>query len=230
MKHYSFGLVIILSLVLVLVACGQSQGNLPLLPAIEPETPVEQPEIKEQPVAPEQTQIETATSELFDWARAEITASNIKTALSQGFSANPIMLDYHFPQDITQIEVTESTKSNGYKNISISYYPTMLFINESHLVKVAGGTFIAACSKLFENPKVQLVSLSTVVDMTDEYGKTKTEPVIQITMMRQTADKVDWKGLAQRLSPDPGNIYRIADDYYIDPNILRRVDLDSFDL
>jgi hypothetical protein len=63
--------------------------------------------------------------------------------------------------------------------------------------------------------------------MTDQYGKTSTEVVTKIVLTRDLAQKVDWKGLAERHVTDPGNIYRIADNYNIHLGILNKVKTDE---
>jgi hypothetical protein len=77
---------------------------------------------------------------------------------------------------------------------------------------------------------VETVAIFALTEMTDQYGKTETEVVTKLVCTREIANKVDWKGLADRHATDPGNIYRIADHYYIHPGVLKNVKLNEVQL
>ncbi|MFY9273163.1 MAG: hypothetical protein WBJ83_10850 [Thermacetogeniaceae bacterium] len=171
------------------------------------------------------TQTQTAkqqTKKQFVWTTAEVTEDNIKAALAKNSPATPIVTDSDFPKSITKITIQDSTTKPGQKNIEITYKAGTAW-DETDIVKRAGGTMIQAGSILFENPKIEQITLIALTEMTDQYGKTKLEEGTKITLNRETASKIDWKGLADRHTTDPGNIYRIADNYYIHPGIYKNV-------
>ncbi|CEP67833.1 Uncharacterized [Moorella glycerini] len=160
-----------------------------------------------------------------DWPTAEITEQNIRSALSGEAPANPISKDLKFPENITQISIENHAKE-GQKSILI-YYKADTAWDETDFVKRVGGTAIVAASILFQNPKIEQLGIFAQADMTDQYGKTSTEVVTKIVLTRDLAQKVDWKGLAERHVTDPGNIYRIADNYNIHLGILNKVKTDE---
>lgn len=160
-----------------------------------------------------------------DWPTAEITEQNIRTALSGKAPVNPVSKDLKFPENITQISIENHAKE-GQKSILI-YYKADTAWDETDFVKRVGGTAIVAASILFQNPKLEQLGIFAQTDMTDQYGKTSTEVVIKIILTRDLTQKVDWKGLAERHITDPGNIYRIADNYNIHLGILNKVKTDE---
>lgn len=162
-----------------------------------------------------------------DWPSAEVTEGNIKAALSQKPSIDPLWKDSNFAEKITKIEITDHAAKPGQKIIDIWYEMDDAW-DETDLVKKAGGTAIIINSILFQNDKVEWVTTFAQAKMTDQYGNTHLEPVVKIGITREIANKVDWKGLAEKhASSDPGNIYRIADNYNIHYGILRHVKLDK---
>lgn len=162
-----------------------------------------------------------------DWPIAEVTEENIRVALSQKPSIDPLWKDSNFAEKITKIEIIDHAAKPGQKIINI-WYETGDAWDETDLVKNVGGTAILINSVLFQNDKVEWVTMFAQAKMTDQYGNTELEPVVKIGIKRETADKVNWEGLAKKhAGSDPGNIYRIADNYNIHYGILRRVKLDK---
>lgn len=162
-----------------------------------------------------------------DWPSAEVTEENIRAALSQKPSIDPLWKDSNFAEKITKIEIIDHAVEPGQKIINI-WYETGDAWDETDLVKNVGGTTILINSVLFQNDKVEWVTIFAQAKMTDQYGNATVEPVVKITIKRKTADKVNWKDLAKKhAGSDPGNIYRIADDYNIHYGILRHVKLDK---
>lgn len=165
-----------------------------------------------------------------DWPSAEVTEENIRAALSQKPSIDPLWKDSNFAEKITKIEIIDHAAKPGQKIINI-WYVTGDAWDETDLVKNVGGTAILINSVLFQNDKVEWVTMFAQAKMADQYGNTELEPVVKIGITREIADKVNWKGLAEKhAGSDPGNIYRIADDYNIHYDILRHVKLDKVHL
>ena len=168
-------------------------------------------------------------SSTFNWANSEINNDTVKQALAQKKGAKPIALDSDFPGDISDIKVVDNVSKPGMKNILIYYKPGTSW-DETDFVKRAGGTAINVGSLLFSNPKIDEVTLFTQTEMTDQYGKTSLDSVVKIVLNGDIAKKVDWTGLAERHISDPGNIYRICDNYSIHPGILKKVKLSEIKL
>lgn len=164
------------------------------------------------------------TAGIINWTNAEVTADNVKAVLSGKASVNPVPSDSKFPESIYNIDVIENVEGN--KNILI-YYNSGDAWDETDFVKKVGSSAIIAGSMLFDNPRIDQVGIFTSTNMTDQYGKTKSETVAKIIINRKTADKIDWKGFSDRHVNDPGNIYRVADSYVIHPGVLKEVKQDK---
>lgn len=169
----------------------------------------------------------TPTTKVFDWVSADITVDTVKDALSGKSPVNPVPSD-DFNKNISDIQVSNNVKE-GQKSISV-YYKAGTAWDDTDSVKRAGGTAIIIYSILFQNPKVEQVSVFAQTDMTDQYGKTATETGVKIALDRETANKIDWKGFSERHITDPGNIYRVSGDYRIHPGILKNVKLNEVKL
>ena len=122
-----------------------------------------------------------------------------------------------------KIDVLKNVPNQGDNTVSVYFKPGAVW-DETDLVKGVGGGIIAASSGIFSNQSINRVVFFAQAEMTDQYGKASTQTVVKVDLSRSLADKIDWKGLADRHLTDPGNIYRIADYYKISPGIKGRID------
>jgi len=160
------------------------------------------------------------------WATDDVTEDNIRKALSGKAPVDTVLKDSEFPKNISSIEIVDNANIEGHKNVMLHYTSGTVW-DETDLVKKAGGTAIIAGSILFNNPKIETVGLFTETEMTDQYGNTEQEVVIKIVLTCEIANKINWEGIADRHITDPGNIYRIADNYFIHPGVLKNLKLDE---
>lgn len=158
----------------------------------------------------------------FNWTTSDITQDTIKQALSQETQVKPLNRDSRFPGDIAKIEIYDNANKPGQKNILIRYTLESVW-NETTFIKQAGGTAIFAANLLYGNSMVEDVTLFAELNMTDQYGKTAVQVGSKILLSRDLALKADWQSLAERHITDPGNIYRLARDYYIHPSIKKNI-------
>lgn len=171
--------------------------------------------------APQNTQPAVSQKETAkDWSTADITEETVKAALAGKSEAKPTFTDKSFPEDITEISIIDT--GDGKKNVWIYYKPESAW-DETHLVKMAGSTAIFACSILYQNVQIGDVAFFTQGDFTDQYGKSKTDVAVKLVISNDLAGKADWKGLATRHESDPGNIYRISDNYKIHLGIKKNI-------
>lgn len=168
-------------------------------------------------------------SALKSWAGGEVTETSVRAALSSAPHKLKVMDDPDFPDNIDRVDVVDSAAAGeGHKNVAI-FFKTWA-TSETALLEKVGGTFIFACSVLYGNPKVETVSLRAMAQMRDELGNTSDEVVARLELSREVARKINWEGLATRHSGDPGNIYRIATDYYVHPAVLANANRDRIRL
>lgn len=190
----------------------------------EEETVAPEPEEQEE-AEPDETEPEEEEPEPeFDWTVAEITEENIKESL-KAETVVPFYDDENFPENITAIEILDHDDP-AIKDIVINY-EAGTFWDETDFIKRAGGTAIVAGSILFNNPSVGGITLNTETSTQDQYGNSKMEAVVEISIDRELADKANWEGLADRHITDPGNIYRLSPWFNIHPGILKNVKLDE---
>lgn len=180
------------------------------------EGPAPQNTNTEKPVKSGQQEPEPA----FEWGTADITKENVVKALAGKTDTGSISMDRDFPESVREIEVI--SLGDGKHNIWI-YYPMGSVWDETDLVKRAGGTAILAGSILYKNPNIEDVALFAEGEFTDQYGKSNVNTAVKIVLKRSLADQVDWKGLADRHVTDPGNIYRIVDNYSIHPGVFAQL-------
>lgn len=212
-KKYGIGCLGLLVLFIIILMIIGSSGD------DESQTPTETQTASEAQPAPEKPS--------FDWAAADVTENNIKSALAEETTIDSgITTDVNFPDDITEIQIIDITEKEGQKRLLITYKLDNAW-DETDFVKKAAGTILVAGSQLFVNTKIEQITLISQTEMTDKYGKSELTDVASITLTRETADKIDWKGLAWRQVTDPGNMYRVADNYYIAPGILKDVKFDE---
>ena len=158
------------------------------------------------------------SSKPVDFSKAILTEQNIRIALKNEV-LQVIPSDHSFPADIIKINIKDNPDVTGQKDIEIFFEPE--FWDETHLVKIVGGTMIKVGKTLFINPEIETITLLAVVDMVNKYGQSSKQIGVKIKLSRQLASKVNWAGLAEYHTLDPGNIYRLADDYLINPGIAR---------
>lgn len=164
-----------------------------------------------------------------EWKTAEVTPENVKVVLNQKTEVDPSCRDRGFPKSVTKIEVIDHALKPGQKNVHVYFKPT--FGNDTYFVKQVGGTTIRAASILYENPKIEDVCFFALAEMIDQYANTKEEVALKLCFNREIAEKVDWRGLADRHLIDPGSIYRILEGkWYIHPGILKDVKRDEVNL
>lgn len=155
-----------------------------------------------------------------DWSTAEITEETVNKALAGKTDVKPSSMGIDFPDTITEITIV--ALGDGKKNVWI-YYSMGSVWDENDLVKKAGGTAIFTGNLLYNNPNVEDVAIFAQGEFTDQYGKTSLDTAVKIVLNKSLADQVDWKGLADRHVTDPGNIYRIVDNYSIHPGVFSKL-------
>ena len=68
--------------------------------------------------------------------------------------------------------------------------------------------------KLFKDPRVKLVRITTYLEGVDAYGQKVTNVGTRFIMSRETADKINWDNFLYSRLPD------VADEAYINPVLL----------
>ena len=171
---------------------------------------------------------QSAQAEKLDsWKKETLTEQNVKNALAiETDVTNAALEDLSYVNSITKITIADDLNGLGKKDILI-YYTVNSSWDETHFVKTAGRVAIAACSTLFQNPDVNSVSMLAETKVIDQNEKSSLDTGVQIDIGQATAAKIDWQKTADRSGSYPGDIYGIADRYYIHPEIMRNVKTDE---
>jgi hypothetical protein len=67
------------------------------------------------------------------------------------------------------------------------------------------------------------VTFTSIGEFTDPYGKKSNDVAVKLTYSRETASKIDWKGLEERSASDWKAPYRVATSYYINPAVWKNL-------
>ena len=161
-----------------------------------------------------------------DLERDQITDETVLAALKSERGSRPIFYDTGFVDNITQVlavnNESEDPEDDGL--MIVIQYSTSPSYDETATIDKFGGTVIAIDSVIYTNPYIKNVLIYCNAETVDSYGVTQTEQIAKIAIWPETAEKVDWAGLAKMHGGDPGNIYRIADSYWIMPDIKQLMD------
>ncbi|MDI6711450.1 MAG: hypothetical protein QME76_12350 [Bacillota bacterium] len=160
------------------------------------------------------------TAPQVDWPTADVTSENVKAAIG-GLDdpGHAVKVKGH----LVSVDVTDhaGTDDPGDKIVTVVIDPGEVW-DETHFLKIAGGSATAAMEVLFKNPKVQRVVFEAQTTMVDQYGKSNKETGARIMLERATADKIDWKGFKDKQLVAYTSIYDIADDWDVHPGILAK--------
>lgn len=107
--------------------------------------------------------------------------------------------------------------------ISVTYKADSA-LRETDLLTIGAATSYSALRALFANANVQTVTITTLADWTDQFGKTAEETATVATFDRATVAKIDWGGLKDRVESDNKALFCIADTYRIHPGIYSRLE------
>jgi len=101
------------------------------------------------------------------------------------------------------------------------------FLDEKSLIEIDTTEDVTKVMPiLFANPNVNEVTLTRVIQYTNGYGKTSMGPAVNITMSRDTYNKINWIQWKDTPNMYYQDIYNDADSYYIDPVIYDKLPSD----
>lgn len=101
------------------------------------------------------------------------------------------------------------------------------FLDEKSLVEVDTTDDVTKVMPiLFANPNVNEVTLTRDIQYTNGYGQTTMGPAVNITMSRNTYNKINWSQWNDTPDLYYQDIYNDADSYYINPVIYNKLPSD----
>lgn len=131
--------------------------------------------------------------------------------------------------EFVKVEVNDdfgSMKANEvtpqFKIVNVYYKPKDVW-DEKMLMKYTCRTSAFVSEALLANPKVSKVSVWTLTDFTNSYGKTSEETAVRIGVGRETASNVVWSTFKEMVLDDYNSLLKIADDVYIHPAIQKEL-------
>lgn len=148
------------------------------------------------------------------------------------------------PKDFSQMEVTQETvqpvvtsvinadklskidiqpQKDGSFIVDVFYNPGTAVWDENHLVNLTARNGIRVVEKLMKNPKISKVWIWAETSMTDKYGKSSIEPVVNFSITRDIANKIEWKNFLSMVDSDYKAVFRVADKSFIHPGIAKNL-------
>lgn len=131
--------------------------------------------------------------------------------------------------EFVKVEINDdfgSMKANEvtpqFKIVNVYYKPKGIW-DEKMLMKYACRTSVFVSEALLANPKVSKVSVWTLTDFTNSYGKTSEETAVRIGIGRETASNIVWSTFKEMVLDDYNSLLKITDDVYIHPGVKKEL-------
>lgn len=156
------------------------------------------------------------------FAQAPITEESVRAEL-QGKSESGYRVEL---DDITKIEVIEQAKDSEDQpdQYAVSVFYTYEAWDSEDTVKAASGTSVEIFKRLFAHPQIVRVGTFAEQDFTDQYGKTDRTTAVKYIMERETADKVDWKGVKNNVLSDYKALFPLTSTHTIHGAIQKELE------
>lgn len=137
------------------------------------------------------------------------------------------------PQTSTELnsDVVKSIIGGGSEIKSIDVQNGAVRINyelgaiwdEDQAVLKTSDDAIEYMKKLFQDSRVNSVTVASYGTFTDAYGNDKEEMVVKITINKETANKINWEGISELIYTDKGHLLKVSDSYSINPSIYKEL-------
>ena len=121
--------------------------------------------------------------------------------------------------DLKEIKINDDIPNDVY--VLLSYKPEAW--DEKQAVRLTADTLVTASEKLFNNPIITRVWVTTLGNFTDQYGKSYEAVAVRFGLNKETAQKINWKEFKDMVFVDYNALLRIADEKYISPSILNKL-------
>jgi hypothetical protein len=160
----------------------------------------------------------TSETPEFLFSENQITEDSVRGEL-QGKSESGYRVEL---DEITKIEVTPLYREEAEtlspeemdalpEQYAVSVFYTFDGWDNEDVMKASAGTSVEIFRRLFAHPQVVKVGTFAEQDFTDQYGKTEKSTAVKFVMERETADKVDWDGIKDRVLSDYKALYPLTD-------------------
>lgn len=157
-----------------------------------------------------------ATTEQIPFSAQPVNDITVKAELAKASGLN-VELD----NITTTIVPNTNTDNPDDYSVNVAFRPTS-FWDEEYAVKIAVHSSIKAMELLFQNPAISEVVMWEITEFTDQYGATKAETAVRISMNREVAIKVvSWDKVDENASIDYYSFFNLATLQYIHPAILK---------
>lgn len=164
------------------------------------------------------------------FSETEVSEESVRAEL-QGKTSGGYRVEL---DDITKVEIVEQYREEAEtlspeeldalpKQYAVSVYYTYEAWDEEDTVKAAAGSSVEVFRSLFAHPQVVKVATFAQQDFTDQYGKSEIETAVKFMMDRETADKIDWDGIKDRVLSDYKALYPLT-EYKIHPTISKNLE------
>jgi len=144
------------------------------------------------------TNIEQANQ--ISFASGQVTEETIRAEIERvRESGYRIELD-----DISKVEVIKQYKESEDlpDTYAVSIFYTFDAWDNEDVINTSAASSLELFRRLFAHPQIVRVATFAEQDFTDQYGKTETTTAVKFIMERETADKIEWNGMKDRVLSD----------------------------
>lgn len=163
----------------------------------------------------------TAETPEIVFSENQVTEDSVKAELSS-IKDSGYGVDF---ENITKVDVISQAKDSPEDPdvYAVSVFYTYKAWDDEDTVKKAAGSSVEAFRHLFAHPQVVKVATFAQQDFTDQYGKTETDTAVKFMMDRETAEKIEWDGVKDRVLSDYKALYPLT-EYKIHPAISKNLE------
>lgn len=157
-----------------------------------------------------------------DKAISEAVETAKKNSLNGVGQVNEEYVGFVAKKAIEDLNNKISTISVNNGDIAIEYNYGQFWGNENRLYHHTCNRNVKFMSYMFKNKDVSRVTVTALVSFVDQYGQESIQPATRFTMVRSTANKINWQNFNNLVKDNSKYLLNVT-DYYIHPTILKHV-------
>lgn len=155
---------------------------------------------------------------LQDFSKMELTEENVMSVLSPAFAAG----------QLKSVDIEKNSKGKGYiVDVVFNLDDVVASAKEAEaeltLVQQSAIKSEIILAALLPHTKVDKVWAWTEITMVDQNGKTELQTVINVSMTKETAKKIEWSTFTGKVAENYKMLHDSADSVFIYPTILEKL-------
>lgn len=158
-----------------------------------------------------------AQPKTIDFKNMDITTENVRSFLNE-------KVNNDFMANISNIKITNENKKI---TVNLYYEPNKLPSFTAILYQTCKLAVITM-EVLFNNPKIDQVMFWTDTDQKDDKGNLSKQNIVNICLTKKNAKDINWAEFKKMVLNDYNALLRIADSYYIEPDIMVALQIEEY--